>query len=53
MAIAEHPYYGSFGYHVSFLNAISSRFGTPEDFKRLVDTAHGLGIIVLLDIVHR
>lgn len=37
MAIAEHPYYGSFGYHVSLPFAISSRFGTPEDFKKLVD----------------
>ena len=43
MAIAEHPYYGSFGYHVSNFFAVSSRFGTPDDFKRLVDAAHGLG----------
>lgn len=52
MAIAEHPYYGSFGYHVSNFFAISSRFGTPDDFKRLVDTAHGLGLRVIIDIVH-
>jgi 1,4-alpha-glucan branching enzyme len=52
MAIQEHPYYGSFGYHVSNFFAVSSRFGTPDDFKRLVDTAHGLGIRVIIDIVH-
>ncbi|MGJ8694784.1 MAG: alpha-amylase family glycosyl hydrolase [Verrucomicrobiaceae bacterium] len=52
MAIAEHPYYGSFGYHVSSFFAPSSRFGTPEELKYLIDTAHGLGIAVLIDIVH-
>jgi len=52
MAVMEHPYYGSFGYHVSSLFAVSSRFGTPEDLKRLIDAAHGLGLRVLLDIVH-
>ena len=52
MAIAEHPYYGSFGYHVSNFFAVSSRFGTPDDFKRLVDKAHGLGLRVIIDIVH-
>lgn len=52
MAVMEHPYYGSFGYHVSSFYAVSSRFGTPEDLKRLIDTAHGLGLRVLLDIVH-
>jgi len=52
MAVQEHPYYGSFGYHVSSFFAVSSRFGTPEDLKYLIDTAHGLGIHVLLDIVH-
>ncbi len=52
MAVQEHPYYGSFGYHVSSFFAPCSRFGTPEDLKYLVDTAHGLGIAVLLDIVH-
>lgn len=52
MAVMEHPYYGSFGYHVSSFFAVSSRFGTPEDLKRLIDTAHGLGIRVLLDMVH-
>ncbi len=52
MAIAEHPYYGSFGYHVSNFFAPSSRFGTPEELKYLVDEAHGRGIVVLMDIVH-
>lgn len=52
MAIQEHPYYGSFGYHVSSFYAASSRFGTPEDLKSLVDRAHELGIAVIMDIVH-
>lgn len=52
MAVQEHPYYGSFGYHVSSFFAPCNRFGTPEDLKYLVDTAHGLGIAVLLDVVH-
>lgn len=52
MALQEHPYYGSFGYQVSNFFALSSRFGTPEEFKRLVDEAHGLGIAVVMDIVH-
>ncbi|MCC5830825.1 MAG: alpha amylase C-terminal domain-containing protein [Phycisphaeraceae bacterium] len=52
MAIMEHPYYGSFGYHVSNFFAASSRFGTPEDLKRLIDTAHGLGLRVIMDLIH-
>ncbi len=52
MAIQEHPYYGSFGYHVSSFYAASSRFGTPEDLKKLIDEAHRLGIAVIMDIVH-
>ncbi len=52
MAVMEHPYYGSFGYHVSNFYAASSRFGTPEDLKTLIDTAHGLGLRVLLDLIH-
>ncbi len=52
MAIQEHPYYGSFGYHVSSFFAASSRFGTPEELKELIDTAHELGIAVIMDIVH-
>lgn len=52
MAIQEHPYYGSFGYHVSSFFAASSRFGTPEELKMLIDTAHQNGIAVIMDIVH-
>lgn len=52
MAIPEHPYYGSFGYHVSSFFAPSSRFGTPEELKELVDTAHEMGIAVIIDLVH-
>ncbi|MDR1169794.1 MAG: alpha amylase C-terminal domain-containing protein [Prevotellaceae bacterium] len=52
MAIQEHPYYGSFGYQVSSFFAPSSRFGTPDELKQLIDEAHGLGIGVIMDIVH-
>lgn len=52
MAIQEHPYYGSFGYHVSNFFAASSRFGTPDDLKLLIDSAHGIGLRVIMDIVH-
>ncbi len=52
MAIQEHPYYGSFGYHVSSFFAPSSRFGTPEELKELIDEAHQNGIAVIMDIVH-
>ena len=52
MAIQEHPYYGSFGYHVSSLFAPSSRFGTPDDLRELIDTAHGMGLRVIMDLVH-
>jgi len=52
MAIQEHPYYGSFGYHVSSFFAPSSRFGTPEQLKQLIDEAHSQGIAVIMDIVH-
>ncbi len=52
MAVQEHPYYGSFGYHVSNFFAVSSRFGTPDDFKSLVDTAHQQGLRVIMDLVH-
>ena len=52
MAIQEHPYDGSFGYHVSSFFAPSSRFGTPDELKSLVDKAHSMGIAVVMDIVH-
>jgi len=48
----EHAYYASFGYQVTNFFAASSRYGTPEDLKELVDTAHGMGLTVLLDVVH-
>eukprot|EP00971_Amphidinium_carterae_P341227 6479923-Amphidinium_carterae.1 len=52
MAVAEHAHYGCFGYHVTSFFAPASRSGTPEELKELVDTAHSLGIIVLMDLVH-
>ncbi|KAK6160824.1 hypothetical protein DH2020_004205 [Rehmannia glutinosa] len=52
MAVMEHSYYGSFGYHVTNFFAVSSRSGTPEDLKYLIDKAHGLGLQVLMDVVH-
>lgn len=52
MAIQEHPYYGSFGYHVSNFFAVSSRFGTPTEFKNLVNAAHNMGMAVIIDLVH-
>ncbi|KAK0054708.1 1 4-alpha-glucan-branching enzyme [Biomphalaria pfeifferi] len=52
MAIMEHAYYASFGYQVTSFFAASSRYGSPEELKELVDTAHDHGIVVLLDIVH-
>ena len=52
MAVMEHPYYGSFGYQVANFFACSSRFGTPEALKALIDTAHGLGIAVVMDLIH-
>ncbi|GAG67470.1 unnamed protein product, partial [marine sediment metagenome] len=52
MAIPEHPYYGSFGYQVSSFFAASSRFGTPEDLKALIDDAHSAGLAVIIDLIH-
>ena len=52
MGIQEHPYYGSFGYQVANFYAVSSRFGTPEELKELIDDAHGYGIGVIMDLVH-
>ncbi len=51
MALQEHPYYGSFGYHVSSFFAASSRFGTPDELKRLIDEAHKQGVAVIMDLV--
>lgn len=52
MAIMEHAYYASFGYQVTSFFAASSRFGTPEELKEMIDVAHSLGLYVLLDVVH-
>ena len=52
MAVMEHPYYGSFGYHVGSFFAASSRFGEPDDLKSLIDRAHGMGLRVIMDLVH-
>ena len=52
MAVQEHPYYGSFGYQVANFFAVSSRFGTPDELKALIDAAHSTGIRVIMDIVH-
>ena len=52
MGILEHPYYGSFGYHVSNFFAASSRFGTPEELKALIDAAHAAGLRVIIDLGH-
>ena len=52
MAIMEHSYYASFGYHVTNFFGVSSRFGTPEELKALVDAAHGMGLLVVCDLVH-
>lgn len=52
MAVMEHAYYASFGYQVTSFFAASSRYGTPEELKRLIDLAHGHGIFVMLDVVH-
>jgi len=52
MAVQEHPYYGSCGYHVSSFFAVSSRFGTPYELKQLVDAAHEAGLSVIMDLVH-
>lgn len=52
MAIQEHPYYGSYGYHVANFFAASSRFGTPDELKSLIDAAHGMGLTVIMDVIH-
>lgn len=52
MAVAEHPYYASFGYHVANYFAPSARCGTPDELKELIDAAHAMGIAVVFDLVH-
>lgn len=52
MAIMEHPYYASFGYQVSNFFTPSSRFGTPNELKELIEEAHKRKIRVYLDLIH-
>uniref|UniRef100_T1JBA1 1,4-alpha-glucan branching enzyme n=1 Tax=Strigamia maritima TaxID=126957 RepID=T1JBA1_STRMM len=52
MAVMEHAYYASFGYQVTSFFAASSRYGTPNELKEMVDVAHSHGLYLLLDIVH-
>ena len=52
MGVMQHPYYASFGYHVTNFYAVTDLLGTPESFKRLVDEAHGMGLSVIMDLVH-
>jgi 1,4-alpha-glucan branching enzyme len=51
LPVAEHPYGGSWGYQVTSYYAPSARFGTPDEFRALVDRLHQAGIGVLLDWV--
>ncbi|KAI5409259.1 hypothetical protein KIW84_054894 [Lathyrus oleraceus] len=52
IGVVEHKDYFTVGYRVTNFYATSSRYGTPDDFKRLVDEAHGLGLLVFMEIVH-
>ncbi|KAB1215165.1 1,4-alpha-glucan-branching enzyme 3, chloroplastic/amyloplastic [Morella rubra] len=52
IGVVEHKDYFTVGYRVTNFYAVSSRYGTPDEFKHLVDEAHGLGLLVFLDIVH-
>lgn len=51
LPVAEHPFGGSWGYQVTSYYAPTARFGSPDDFRFLVDTLHRAGVAVIVDWV--